>query len=35
LEDHASIEGHQKVANMVINHIKKIEGTLIEKINLI
>jgi len=35
LEDHASIEGHQKVANMVINHIKKIEGTLIEKVNLI
>ena len=22
-EDHASIEGHQRVANMVINHIKK------------
>jgi hypothetical protein len=34
-EDHASIEGHQRVANMVINHIKKLEGTLIEKINLI
>jgi hypothetical protein len=34
-EDHASIEGHQRVANMVINHIKKIEGTLIEKVNLI
>jgi len=25
-EDHASIEGHQRVANMVINHIKKIEN---------
>jgi hypothetical protein len=34
-EDHASMEGHQRVANMVINHIKKIEGTLIEKVNLI
>jgi hypothetical protein len=26
-EDHASIEGHQRIANMVINHIKKIENT--------
>jgi hypothetical protein len=34
-EDHASIEGHQRIANMVINHIKKLEGTLIEKVNLI
>ena len=25
-EDHASIEGHQRVANMVINHIKKLEN---------
>lgn len=25
-EDHASIEGHGRVANMVINHIKKIEN---------
>ena len=25
-EDHASIEGHKKVANMVINHIKKLEN---------
>ena len=24
-EDHASIEGHQRIANMVINHIKKME----------
>ena len=24
-EDHASIEGHQRIANMVINHIKNIE----------
>jgi len=24
-EDHASIEGHQRIANMVINHIKKVE----------
>ena len=27
-EDHASIEGHKRIANMVINHIKKLEGTL-------
>ena len=26
VENHASIEGHQRVANMVINHIKKIEN---------
>jgi hypothetical protein len=25
-EDHASIEGHQRIANMVINHIKKLEN---------
>jgi hypothetical protein len=25
-EDHASIEGHQRIANMVINHIKKMES---------
>jgi hypothetical protein len=25
-EDHASVEGHKRVANMVINHIKKIEN---------
>jgi hypothetical protein len=25
-EDHASIEGHQRVANMVINHIKKLKN---------
>ena len=26
VEQHASIEGHQRVANMVINHIKKLEN---------
>jgi len=25
-EDHASIEGHRRVANMVVNHIKKLEN---------
>jgi len=25
-EDHASIEGHRRIANMVINHIKKLEN---------
>jgi hypothetical protein len=29
LEHHASIEGHKRISNMVINHIKKLEGTLI------
>ena len=30
-EDHASIEGHQRVANMVINHIKKLENNKFTK----
>jgi hypothetical protein len=34
-EDHGSIEGHNRVANIVINHIKKMEDNFVEKINLI
>jgi hypothetical protein len=34
-EDHASIEGHKRIANMVINYIKKLEGSSIQTLNLI
>ena len=30
-EDHASVEGHQRIANMVINHIKKLENSKLIK----
>jgi len=34
-EEHASMKGHRWVANIVVNHIKRLEGTLIETLNLI